>query len=79
MSSSQGLFGSASPTFGTPSYPTHLDMIRGLEAGPSAVDISYHSHQESNSGLVDSFSNELKSGLQCTDQKDSDLASSKSK
>ena len=77
MSSSQGLFGNASPTFGTPSYPTHLDMIRGSEAGLSTLDISNQSTQERN--LLDSLIKEVKSGLANTSQKDGDLVTSQSK
>ena len=79
MSSSQGLFGNASPTFGTPSYPTHLDMIRGSEAGLSTSDVSSHSARETNNNLLDSLIKDTKSGLYITSQKDGELSSSTSK
>ena len=79
MSSSQGLFGYASPAFGTPSYPTHLDMIRGSEIGLSTSDISRHSAQEKNNNLLDSVIHEAKYGQYDIGQKDGDLVTSRSK
>ena len=79
MSSSQGLFGNASPTFGTPSYPTHLDMIRGSEAGLSTSDVSSYSAQETNNNVLDSLFKEAKSGLYITSQKDGELSTYTSK
>lgn len=72
MSSSQGLFGNPSPAFGTPSYPTHLDMIRGSNA-------SYLSNQEMNNNLLDSVTHEAKSVLVEMQPKDCNLITSKSK
>lgn len=79
MSSSQGLNWSASPAFGTPSYPAHLDMIRGSEVGLSTSDVSRHSNQEMNNNFLDSVIHEAKSGLYDMSPKDGDLVTSKSK
>ena len=79
MSSSQGLFGHASPAFGTPSYPSHLDMIRVNEAGLSTSDISNYSNYEMNNNFLDPVIHEAKYGNYDFNQREEDLSSSKSK
>lgn len=79
MSSSQGLFGHASPAFGTPSYPSHLDMIRVNEPGLSTSDISNYSSHEMNNNFLDPVIHEAKYGNYDFSQREEDLSSSKSK
>ncbi|XP_065063667.1 PAS domain-containing serine/threonine-protein kinase-like [Rhopilema esculentum] len=77
MSSSQGLFGTASPAFGTPSYPAHLDMIRAPDVGLSTSDISSYSSNELNNNFLDSLIHEARAGICNAVKKEGDLASSK--
>ena len=79
MSSSQGLFGTASPAFGTPSYPAHLDMIRAPDVGLSTSDISSYSSNELNNNFLDSLIHEARAGICNAPKKEGDLESSKSK